>query len=172
MGQGRSRGSSQHRRALGVAALLLTALTALTACAGPAQYEERIGLHDAAATEAVGDWEGAEQTRLTLNQDGTALVQRLDGREYDFDKGWRLSGTGTWELTDRPSGQNLVVTMTARSAVDRREDVVPAQRGSTAPLTYTWRFDARRDAGRKLELFFLFGDPDSGNLYLLTHAAP
>ncbi|MFJ9447319.1 hypothetical protein ACIRRH_36520 [Kitasatospora sp. NPDC101235] len=145
-------------------------LSVLCACAGPYQYYEGTGLHDAAAAEAAGIWEGAEQTRLTLNQDGTALVQRLDGHDFDFDQGWRLSGTGTWELTDRAGGQDVVVTMTTRTGAETRE-ASPAVRGTfAAPLTYTWRFYARRDAHRSLELFFFFGDPDIGNRYLLRHA--
>ncbi|MFJ1709891.1 hypothetical protein [Kitasatospora sp. NPDC088346] len=108
---------------------------------------------------------------MTLNQDGTALVERLDGVEFDFDDGWRLSGTGKWELTDRASGQNVLVTMTTRTGVDAREVSPPAQKSVAAPLTYTWRFHVRRDARGSLELFFLFDDPDIGNLYLLRHAS-
>ncbi|WP_031077627.1 hypothetical protein [Streptomyces sp. NRRL WC-3742] len=162
------RRKASRPRALGGAAVLLAALCA---CAGPGQYFDGTGLHDAAAAEVTGTWEGAEQTRLTLDPAGTALVQRLDGKEFDFDAGWRVTGTGTWELTDRPGGQNVVVTMTARTALDRRADAPTGASSSAAPLTYTWRFNARRDARRSLELFFFFGDPDSGNTYLLRHAA-
>ncbi|MFJ4674907.1 hypothetical protein [Kitasatospora sp. NPDC088783] len=146
-------------------------LSVLCACAGPYQYYEGTGLHDAAVAEAAGVWEGAEQTRLTLNQDGTAVVERLDGADFDFDDGWRISGAGTWELTDRAGGQNVVVTVTTRTGVDAREASPPVEKSVAAPLTYTWRFYVRRDAHRGLELFFFFGDPDVGNLYLLRHAS-
>lgn len=51
---------------------------ALTACAGPYQYYEGTGLHDATAAEVAGDWENLEGTRVALRKDGTALLEKLD----------------------------------------------------------------------------------------------
>ncbi|MFD7324819.1 hypothetical protein ACFV9D_27660 [Streptomyces sp. NPDC059875] len=104
----------------------MVALTLLTACAGPYQYYEGTGLHDATVAEAAGSWESVEGTRLILRQDGTALLQRLDGQDFDFDDGWRLSGTRTWELTDDADGQDIRLAMTTRTEVEMRVPVAAA----------------------------------------------
>ncbi|MFD8597151.1 hypothetical protein ACFV1L_19325 [Kitasatospora sp. NPDC059646] len=147
---------------LAVAALLLTA------CAGVTQYYEGTGLHDATTAEAVGDWTGRQQARLTLRADGTAVIDRLDGQDWDFDEGWQLSGTGRWELTDRDAGQELVVDLTARTATGLR--AVDRRSPAPAPDGYRWRFHVKRDRQRELQLFAFVGDPDSGDAYLLTRA--
>ena len=42
---------------------------------------------------------------MVLHKDGTALLEKLDGQDFDLEDGWRLSGTGTWQLTDDNGGQ-------------------------------------------------------------------
>ncbi|MEU7068976.1 hypothetical protein AB0B30_00925 [Streptomyces narbonensis] len=145
-------------------------LIALTGClAGPGQYYEGTGVHDATAAEAAGTWESTEGTAMTLRPDGTAAVTRLDGWDFDFDEGWRLSGKGTWALTDTPAGQRLRLELTARTKVDRRADAtMPPPDGGDPPTAYTWRFYVDRDDRRELVLFFHFGDPDAGNAYVMT----
>ncbi|WP_367826666.1 hypothetical protein [Streptomyces sp. LMG1-1-1.1] len=149
-----------------VAALLAT----LTAClAGPAQYYAGTDVHDATAAEVAGAWESTEGTAMTLRPDGTATVTRLDGEDFDFDQGWRLSGQGTWSLTDDRDGQEVRLELTARTKVDHRADAtMPLPDGTDAPTTYTWRFYVDRDERRKPVLFFFFGDPDSGSSYVMT----
>ncbi|MFF0435480.1 hypothetical protein ACFYU9_25040 [Streptomyces sp. NPDC004327] len=93
----------------------MVVLTALTACAGPYQYYEGTGLHDATAAEVAGGWENVEGTRVVLRKDGTALLEKLDGQDFDFEDGWRLSGTGTWQLTDDDGGQVVRLAMTTRT---------------------------------------------------------
>ncbi|MCZ4123420.1 hypothetical protein [Streptomyces sp. H39-S7] len=157
-------------RALAGAAV---ALTAVSACAGPHQYYEGSGFHGATVAEAQGVWQGVGGTRLSLRPDGTALFQRLDGHDFDFDAGWRLSGTGTWELTDPAAGQDLQVAMATRTKVETRVPGTPTAAWTPEPpARYTWHFSVRRDARQALELFFFFGDPDSGNTYVVQRAAP
>lgn len=150
----------------------MVALTVLTACAGPYQYYEGTGLHDATVTEIAGSWECSEETRLVLRQDGTALLRRLDGQGFDFDDGWRLSGDGTWELTDDGAGQDIRVTLTTRTGVERRVTATAADVSAPdPPSTYTWHFYVHRNPHEALELFFFYGDPDVGNTYVMTRTA-
>ncbi|MFD7639112.1 hypothetical protein ACFV4P_00510 [Kitasatospora sp. NPDC059795] len=155
-------------------AVLAAAALLLTACAGVTQYYEGTGLHDATTAEAVGSWDGEQQAHLTLQQDGSALIERLDGKEWDYDHGWRLSGTGRWELVDRDAGQQLVVDLTTRTGTDARTDnrpgVTPDPSANAAPTTYRWRFYVKRGQQQQLELFTFVGDPDTGNTYLLTRS--
>ncbi|WP_328868940.1 hypothetical protein OHT76_01955 [Streptomyces sp. NBC_00287] len=145
-------------------------LSLLSACAGPYQYYEGTGLHDATVGEVAGSWKCIEGTRMTLRPDGTAVLQRLDGQDFDFDDGWRVSGTGTWELTDDADGQDVHLTLTTRTGVAMRAAVADASAAAEPPTTYTWRFYLRRDQREALELFFFYGDPDIGNTYVMTRA--
>ncbi|MFJ8112688.1 hypothetical protein [Streptomyces sp. NPDC096132] len=149
---------------------VVCALFVLTACAGPYQYYGGTGLHDATAAEAAGTWANVDETRLTLRRDGTALVSRLDGATFDFDDGWRLSGTGTWKLTDDSDGQEVHVTLTTRTGVDTRAnaDTDRSAVDLQPPSTYTWHFYVDRDDRDALVLFFLYGDPDVGNTYVMS----
>ncbi|MFE4451334.1 hypothetical protein [Streptomyces sp. NPDC056796] len=146
----------------------MVALTVLTAC-GPSQYYGGTGLHDATRAEVSGVWENVEGTRVALREDGTARVQRLDGQDFDFEDGWRLSGTGTWQLTDHDSGQEVKLALTARTQVENR---LPSTTGETPPpeppSTYAWNFYVDRAQRDGLKLFFFYGDPDAGNTYLMS----
>ncbi|MGX1267340.1 hypothetical protein [Streptomyces phaeoluteigriseus] len=147
---------------------LVLTLSVLTAC-GPYQYYGGTGLDDAATTEVAGVWENVEGTRVAFREDGTALLERLDGQDFDFDDGWRLSGAGTWRLTDADGGQRVRLALTARTRVESRLPS-PANEHSApeAPSTYTWHFYVDRDQHDELQLFFFYGDPDAGNAYTMT----
>ncbi|MGX1364777.1 hypothetical protein RKD19_000136 [Streptomyces canus] len=148
---------------------LMVMLTVLTACAGPYQYYEGTGLHDATAAEVAGDWRNVEGTRVVLRKDGTALLEKLDGQDFDFEDGWRLSGTGTWQLTDDNGGQVVRLALTDRTRVERRFPAPTAAPSSPEPpSTYSWFFYVDRDEDDGLVLFFMYGDPDVGNMYLMT----
>ncbi|MCX5397840.1 hypothetical protein [Streptomyces sp. NBC_00102] len=155
--------------ALGV---LMVVLAALTACAGPYQYYEGTGLHDATAAEVAGSWENEgedEGTRVVLREDGTALLDNLGGQDFDFEDGWRLSGTGTWRLTDDDGGQVVRLTLTARTRAEKRSPApVTAPSATEPPPTYSWSFYVDRDPHDGLVLFFMYGDPDIGNKYVMT----
>lgn len=147
----------------------------LSACAGPAQYYAGTGVHDATVAEAAGTWENIESTRLTLRRDGTASFQHLDGRDFDFDfdfdDGWRVSGTGTWKLSDDADGQDIRLTMTARTGAGTRSDAAVVDASASAPATYRWSMYVDRDERDALALFFFIGDPDNGSTYVLRKVA-
>lgn len=147
---------------------LVSVLTVLTAC-GPYQYYGGTGLHDATPAEVAGGWKNVEGTRVAFREDGSALLERLDGQDFDFEDGWRLSGTGTWRLTDNNGGQKVRLALTARTQVERRFPL-PAHAPSPPelPSTYTWSFYVDRDQHDELKLFFFYGDPDAGNAYVMT----
>lgn len=148
---------------------LMVVLTVLTACAGPYQYYGGTGLHDATTAEVAGGWENVEGTRVVLREDGTALLEKLDGQDFDFEDGWRLSGTGTWQLTDDDGGQVVRLALTARTRVDGRSSVTATDASTPEPpSTYVWSFYVDRDQHDKLKLFFFYGDPDIGNTYMMA----
>ncbi|MFB6783040.1 hypothetical protein ACFCX0_38285 [Streptomyces sp. NPDC056352] len=148
---------------------LMVVLAVLTACAGPYQYYEGTGLHDTTTAEVAGGWENVEGTRVVLRENGTALFEKLDGQDFDFEDGWRLSGTGTWQLTDRDGGQVVRLALTARTRVGRRFPVTTTDASTPEPpSTYAWSFYVDRDPHDDLELFFFYGDPDIGNTYVMT----
>ncbi|WP_327436486.1 hypothetical protein OG279_37770 (plasmid) [Streptomyces sp. NBC_01201] len=150
---------------------LIVVLATLTAC-NPYQYYEGTGIHDARAAEVAGGWENVEGTHVLLRRDGTALLEKLDGQDFDFDDGWRLSGKGTWQLTDNDGGQVVRLALAARTRVESRSPS-PATDTSTPepPSTYAWSFYVDRDQNDELKLFFFYGDPDIGNTYVMTREA-
>ncbi|MFE9404248.1 hypothetical protein ACFYNY_21115 [Streptomyces sp. NPDC006530] len=144
--------------------------TALTAC-GPYQYYDGTGIHDATAAEVVGAWENIEGTHVVLRKDGTALIEKLDGEGFDFDYGWRLSGTGTWRLADASGGQTVRLTLTTQTRVESRSPEASSVGESSpqAPRIYTWFFHVDRDRHDEVRLFFFYGNPDTGNTYAMNH---
>ncbi|WP_329116504.1 hypothetical protein [Streptomyces sp. NBC_01465] len=158
--------------------LALAALTALTGC-NPHMYDTAPAVHDATSAELVGTWSCAEGTELTLRQDGSASMALLDGQEFDFDAGWRLSGTGTWRLTSETAGwsggQHLILTLKTRTGSAQRPDdptsETPLTDREPAPETYIWTFELRRTEQHALQPYFYFGDPDSRSTYVLTKKA-
>ncbi|MGC4946475.1 hypothetical protein ACLQ2N_09780 [Streptomyces sp. DT224] len=148
----------------------------LVACAGPAQYYGGTGIHDATATEVAGDWENVGGTRVELHQDGAALLAKLDGQDFDYDEGWRLSGTGAWQLADTGSGQVVRLALKAPTRVDRRAPEAEGNSSPSAdarpPSAYNWTLYVDRSEQRhEVRLFFFCGDPDTGNTYVLTRTA-
>ncbi|WP_240802467.1 hypothetical protein [Streptomyces sp. A0642] len=107
---------------------------------------------------------------MMLRKDGTALVERLDGHDFDYEEGWRLSGTGTWLLVDVEGGQVVRLALTARTRVESRAAATaPDASADEPPSTYSWSFYVDRDRDQhEWELFFLYGDPDGGNTYVMT----
>ncbi|MCX4825046.1 hypothetical protein OG883_35345 [Streptomyces sp. NBC_01142] len=108
---------------------------------------------------------------MTLQADGTAVVAHLDGEDFDFDRGWRMSGTGTWQLINGDSGQLVSLSVTERTSWEERHDTeqdlrAPEAVEQPAPETYAWSL--RMERGDKgLRLFFLFGDPDIRSYHYL-----
>lgn len=144
-------------------------LAVLAGCANPYQYYGGTGIHDTTVGEVAGGWENVEETRVELREDGTALLEKLDGQDFDFDDSWRLSGTGTWQLTDDDGGQVLRLALTARTRVESRSPATATDTSTpTPPSTYAWSFYVDRDKHDEVRLFFFYGDPDAGNRYVMT----
>ncbi|MFI1440542.1 hypothetical protein [Streptomyces fructofermentans] len=172
-----SPGTKRGWLATPAACVLLAALAGCT----PHMYDEVPAVQDAKRSEVSGTWIGAERTNVVLRPDGKADIRLLDGQEWDFDERWRLSGTGTWQLTDEPAGWNdgrhVRLTLTSRTSVAQRvpdpdEPVAPMTEEPETPTTYTWTFELRRDRTKALGLYFFFGDPDSRSTYALEREAP
>jgi len=102
-------------------------------------------------------------------RDGTASFQHLDGR--NFDDGWRVSGAGTWKLTDDADGPDIRLTMTARTGTATRSDAAAVDATASAPATYRWSMCVDPDQRDALALFFFIGDPDNGSTYVLKKVA-
>ncbi|MFI9547720.1 hypothetical protein ACIHAR_27995 [Streptomyces sp. NPDC052016] len=152
--------------ALGSTAIALT----VTSGCSPYGFYSGTGVHDATVAELAGTWNCIEGTQVTLRRDGTAVFQRLDGADFAFDDGWRLSGNGTWRLTDGDDGQEIRLALNDRTGIEYRTDHT---RDATSvsvppPTTYTWDLYVDRDKDRRLWLFFFYSDPDAGNRYVLS----
>ncbi|MEV7238190.1 hypothetical protein AB0N06_30890 [Streptomyces sp. NPDC051020] len=158
----------------GMASMLF--VLSLSGCV-PGQYAEVPAVTGVSSAEIIGTWRCIDGTEVTMRKDGTATVKLLDGQDFDFDSQWRMSGTGTWELTDRDigmgDGQHVSLSVTRRTSSAWREATGTEEGavGSTdlrepAPDTYTWTLELER--GKKgLALYFFFSDPDNRNTYYL-----
>ncbi|MFE3327797.1 hypothetical protein [Streptomyces sp. NPDC059176] len=64
----------------------------------------------ATSVDLYGTWKGWAGSTLTLRPNGVAEVADLDGQEFRFDDGWRMTGTGSWKLSEPGSykGGNTV----------------------------------------------------------------
>ncbi|MFE1289977.1 hypothetical protein [Streptomyces sp. NPDC058751] len=159
-------------------AALVACLLLLVGC-NPHMYDEVPAVRDAKRAEIVDSWRSVDGTEVTLRADGTAGIRLLDGQEFDFDDGWRVSGTGTWKLTGERAGwndgQHVRLTLTSRTASTTRtpgpgERADPPDGLRPAPDTYTWTFELQRNDKKRLLLYFFFGDPDSRSAYVLERA--
>ncbi|GAA2997742.1 hypothetical protein JCM13580A_42470 [Streptomyces drozdowiczii] len=148
----------------------------LAGCAGLAQYYGGTGVHDATAAQVAGRWANVEGTRVELREDGTAVLTKLDGQDFDYDDGWRVSGSGTWRLADTDGGQVVRLALKTSTRVDERaqepgDAQVPSE-DTQPPTTYKWSlYVDRAKREHELKLFFFYGDPDIGNTYVLTRTA-
>ncbi|MFD7619908.1 hypothetical protein [Streptomyces sp. NPDC059802] len=155
---------------------MLLALLVLSGCV-PGRYADVPAVTGVSAAEIVGTWRCIDGTEVTMRADGTAGVKQLDGQDFDFDRQWRMSGTGTWELTDRPmgwsDGQHVSLSVTRRTSSAWREPAdaadgvaVDGDFREPAPDSYTWTLELeRREKG--LALYFFYSDPDNRNTYYL-----
>lgn len=118
--------------------------------------------------ELSGTWQGWEYSFITLHGDGTAEFTALDGYWFAFDEGWRLSGTGTWEIVETENwGPEVHVASTgitgATEAFDDHWLRLPKGhdwRSDEPPEKETWVFGLDREWG-ELRLWMYMSDPDS-----------
>ncbi|MEV6180545.1 hypothetical protein [Streptomyces sp. NPDC052015] len=76
-----------RRRKWGTALAGVAIALMMTNGRNPYGYYSGTGVHDATVAEVAGAWEYVKGTRAPLRRDGTAVVQRLDGQDFDFDDG-------------------------------------------------------------------------------------
>ncbi|MFL1377383.1 MULTISPECIES: hypothetical protein [unclassified Nocardiopsis] len=115
--------------------------------------------------EVIGTWEGWEGSRITFHDDGTVEFTDLDGYWFAFDEGWRVTGTGAWEV-DR-DGRYPKVTVESTEITDAVEvfDDHPLRlpRGDAwrteRPDSRYWVFDLDRKWG-ELRMYVYMSDPD------------
>jgi len=165
-----------RRTRAGAVVVAMTSVLLLSGC-NPHMYDPVPGASDVRPAEVAGTWYCIDGTSVTLKPGGKAVVTLLDGQEFDFDDRWRLSGTGTWKLTDADvgwgDGLHVRLRLAQRTAWEERHEPKDTAVGlsSPAPETYTWTLETDRDKKGRLVLFFLFGDPDSRSMYVLEKKA-
>uniref|UniRef100_A0AAU2JNR1 Lipoprotein n=1 Tax=Streptomyces sp. NBC_00049 TaxID=2903617 RepID=A0AAU2JNR1_9ACTN len=153
--------------------VVVAALLTMAGCDVRLQPTEP-AVFDARSSEVVGTWRCVEGTEIDFHSDGTATVTLLDGQEYDYDHGWRISGPATWKLTaEQPAGwnlgQHLRLDLPARTHSGTRAAV--GREAKPAPERYDWVFELRRDERRGLELYFYLGNSGDNVVYVLEKDA-
>ncbi|WP_143659974.1 hypothetical protein [Streptomyces sp. WZ.A104] len=145
----------------------------------------------AKSADLYGTWKGWSGSSLTLRPGGVAEAVDLDGQEFRFDDGWRMSGSGTWSLSEpgeykggNTVGTGSVVHVVVKPSVDsvgggaakanESPSSVPSDPASAAtrtappPTEAAWDLSVVKDKSGKLELFFLTSDPDVRDKYYLS----
>ncbi|MES5821789.1 hypothetical protein [Streptomyces sp. RG80] len=139
---------------VGLCVLVLVGAGVATAAGLIREYEPPV----LSARQLTGVWRGDDGAALTLRPDGraelTALPARSGGWDYD-----RCDGTGTWSL-DREGREDPY----AEDGPEERDGVVVRLDGECGRTTYWTIGGTVADP----ELFVLFGDPDGGELWILT----
>lgn len=133
------------------ASFVLFAVCGVSAASLAGHYEPP----ELSAGQLVGDWRGADGGVLRLAPDGRAELTRVPAHnDVDEDGDFTLcDGTGTWTREGRSDLRD-----TDRDGVLVRLD------GECGQETYWTIGGTERDP----ELFVLFGDPDAGELRILT----
>jgi len=165
-----------------MARLVVTVCVAAFAVLGTAcapvwdhRYEAKPAPVRVSAAAVTGDWEGWLGSRISLRSGGRAEVTLLDGQEWGFDDGWRMTGSGRWRIekatgddADGRRRDEIHMTITAESFVMRRESPPMPDQDPFAkpPKTYEWVIDVAKKDG-ELNLYFLTGDPDVRDYYVL-----
>lgn len=169
------------RVALGCAAMVVL----LPACAPDNRKQALPDPVHVEARDVVGVWRGWAGSQVAFRGDGSVSVIDLDGQEFQFDDNWRMSGTGSWKLLGRGEysggesvggGQVVKVEIKRRNrdlaqketaGEGRRDDVkVAGRRTAKPPATAEWVLGIAGSRA-KPHLFFLTGDPDGRDTYLL-----
>lgn len=153
-------------------------LVVLTSGCGALFYPTLPTVRDASTSELAGDWTGPDGAKVILEGDGRAEVRNLGGEDWDFDEGWGLTGTGTWQLVKGGSGQTIggapavQVSITNVTGQIQRppRDIDEWTTEPFAPIAqYTWEFGMER-TNEGLQPYYLAGDPDAPNLYHLERS--
>lgn len=134
------------------------------------------------AAEIAGTWHGWQGSSLTLGAGAKAAAVRLDGQEFDFDDGWRMTGTGTWSLLKPGAyrggnfvGNGSVIHLEVTPATPAKttpspspNPTVAASRTAPPPDKAVWDIGVTKGKKNELLLVFLTSDPDIRDTYYLT----
>ncbi|MFD9503566.1 hypothetical protein [Streptomyces sp. NPDC060035] len=181
---------SDRIRRTSLAFLAVAALTAGTSACVDSRTAAPPPPVQVAAADLHGTWKGWGNSSVELRADGVAAVRDLDGQEFRFDEGWRMTGSGTWSLSapGRNKGGNtvgagFVVRLTVelpgqreegKGSVDPSQSASPsrlptaAARTAAPPAKASWDMGVVKDKGGRLALFFLTSDPDVRDTYYLS----
>lgn len=145
------------------------------------------------ASDLHGTWKGWAGSSLTLQPGGVAEVTDLDGQEFRFDDGWRMTGTGIWSLSEPGSykggntvGNGSVVHVTVNPVAKRPSKETGAERSGLLassplptdaatrtvppPAEASWDIGVVKDKSGRPALFFLTSDPDVRDTYYLSRS--
>ncbi|WP_143202269.1 hypothetical protein [Streptomyces sp. CB01249] len=142
------------------------------------------------AADIYGTWVGWKGSSLTIRPEHRAVVEKLDGQEFAFDDGWRMSGPGSWRLLKPGAyrggnavGDGWVIEVKASPAglagekgpfgqgAGAATELSPddgASRTEPPPGKAVWDIGVSRSKKGELRLFFLTSDPDIRDTYYLT----
>ncbi|MEV4616899.1 hypothetical protein AB0K43_30540 [Kitasatospora sp. NPDC049258] len=176
------------RPAFLTAAAVALLTTTVSSCVD-SRYEPPLPSVTVGAADLQGTWRGWAGSSLALNPDGNAEATDLDGQEFRFDDGWRMTGKGTWELYEpgryqggNTVGDGSVVHITVRSAQSSPapSPALPtpstsvaaeaAARTKPAPPEASWYMGVTKGKDGRPMLFFLTSDPDTRDTYTLSKA--
>lgn len=163
-----------------VSALLVTLSSCVDSRTSPPPPPVKASLRD-----MYGTWKGWAGSSLTLRPDATASVVKLDGQEFDFDDGWRMTGKGTWTLKEPGTyrggntvGNGSVVQLSISSEVGAADasaapgsgstEANAASRTASPPEKAVWDLGVMKGEGGEMRLFFLTSDPDVRDTYYLV----
>ncbi|WP_411141744.1 hypothetical protein [Streptomyces sp. x-80] len=189
----RVRGSARSRRGWGAVAVVAALIAGTSSCLVDNRYAPLPSAVSVGASDLHGTWRGRGGSALTLRPDGVAELARLDGQEFAFDDGWRMTATGTWSLSGpgRERFRNLVndgpvvrvrvrpspnatpsSSVTPSPSVEWPPPFSPpptgaAQRTAPAPAEASWDLSVTKGEKGQLALFFLTSDPDLRDTYYL-----
>ncbi|MFF1920196.1 hypothetical protein ACFVW8_06415 [Streptomyces sp. NPDC058221] len=142
------------------------------------------------AADLYGTWTGWKGSSLTFQPESRAVVENLDGQEFEFDDAWRMSGPGSWRLLKPGAyrggntvGNGSVIQIKASpgggagkkdpaaESPEAEKEFTPddvASRTEPPPEKAVWDIGVTRSKKGKLRLFFLTSDPDVRDTYYLT----
>ncbi|MEV6393732.1 hypothetical protein AB0M39_02945 [Streptomyces sp. NPDC051907] len=175
-------------RGSALSALLLTValVVGISSCAIDRRGEPTPSPATVKASEVMGEWHGWGGSSVRILADGVVEVTLLDGQEFRFDDGWRMTARGKWQLYGpgeyrggNTAGNGSVVQLRVKpseapgksqpSSTGTSEVGAEAvARTADPPAEAVWSLGVIRDRDDKLALFFLTSDPDARDYYYLS----
>ncbi|MBB1254031.1 hypothetical protein [Streptomyces alkaliterrae] len=159
-----------------VCLVIFASVAPLVACE-PYRYEDAARDQEFSRSDAEGVWRGWRGSVPELLPSGEARVRKLDGQNSFHAEGWRVSGGGSWTYygkgeyrVKRNVGTGPVVEVKIKTERFEWRDCgkMEALQDCNREEPYgviEWAFGVTGEG--EPQLFFLVGDPDHQNLYLM-----